>query len=73
LIRNTISAIEEQLKTHHPLIFRCHRGYMVNIRKILSVSGNAQGFKLFLEGVTETIPVSRSYVPEFREIVRKHL
>jgi hypothetical protein len=73
LIRNTISDIQDQLKKLHPLIFRCHRGYMVNIRKIRSVTGNAQGFKLSLEGVSEPIPVSRRYVPDFREIVRKHL
>jgi DNA-binding LytR/AlgR family response regulator len=46
---------------------------MINIRKILSVTGNAQGFKLFLDGIPEPIPVSRSYVTEFREIVKKHL
>jgi len=73
LIRNTISSIEEQLKDHYPLIFRCHRGYVVNIRKIISVTGNAQGFELFLDGIPEAIPVSRSYVPEFRKIVKNYL
>ena len=73
LIRNTISAVADQLKPHHPLFFRCHRGYLVNIRKIQSVSGNAQGFRLFLDRVPDPIPVSRRYVPEFREIVKNHL
>lgn len=73
LIRNTISSVSDQLKLHYPVFFRCHRGYIVNIRKIRSVTGNAQGFRLFLDQVPEVIPVSRSYVPEFREIVRKYL
>ncbi|MCK5055761.1 MAG: hypothetical protein KAT34_03850 [Candidatus Aminicenantes bacterium] len=34
---------------------------------------NAQGFRLFLDQVQDVVPVSRSYVPEFREIVRKYL
>lgn len=73
LIRNTISSVADQLKQHYPVFFRCHRGYIVNIRKIQSVTGNAQGFRLFLDQIPEAIPVSRSYVPEFRDIVRKHL
>jgi hypothetical protein len=73
LIRNTISAVADQLKSHYPLFFRCHRRYLVHIRKIRSVTGNAQGFTLVLDQVPEAIPVSRSYVPEFRKIVKENL
>lgn len=62
--RNTLSHVEEQLK-HYPGLLRIHRSCLVNLRKIDSVSGNAQGYKITLSGTDTSVPVSRSYIPAF--------
>lgn len=73
LIRSSLSRLEKQLEPFRPILFRCHRRYIVNINHIASLSGNAQGFRLMLENSEEVIPVSRRYVAEFRRVVNRHL
>lgn len=68
LIRSTLSRIEETLKTN-PAFFRCHRAYLVNTERIVSVEGNSQGCRLHLNGTPELIPVSRSKVRALREVI----
>lgn len=50
---------------------RCHRSYLVNYTKVVDISGNAQGLKLSLAHLETdvTIPVSRSYVADFRALM----
>jgi hypothetical protein len=59
LIRGSLSRLEAQLTVD--FIVRCHRSYIVNLHQVSSVSGNAQGYKLHLQGLTEPIPVARKY------------
>jgi hypothetical protein len=73
LIRSSLSRLEKQLAPFRPTLFRCHRRFIVNIRQISSLSGNAQGFRLVLKRSDEVIPVSRNYVSDFRRIVERHL
>lgn len=61
LLRSTIKQVEDLLQSH-PVFIRCHRAFIVNTNHILSVSGNAQGYKLSLHSIEETIPVSRTYI-----------
>lgn len=69
LLRNTLKEIEKAL-THYSKIKRCHRSYLVNLKKVASFSGNAQGLSLQLKGTpTEEIPVSRSYVAEIKKVL----
>ena len=51
--------MEKQL-SDLPQFFRCHRTYLVNLDRVGHVSGNAQGYKLHLEGIDNLVPVSRS-------------
>ncbi|MCW3116176.1 MAG: LytTR family transcriptional regulator [Chitinophagaceae bacterium] len=51
----------------YSLFFRCHRAYIVNLDKIEQVEGNAQGYKLKLQGTTDLIPVSRNLNSEFSD------
>jgi hypothetical protein len=60
-LKNILSEAEES-----PLV-RCHRSFLVNREAITMVSGNAQGLVLSLENCEKTVPVSRSYVPVFRD------
>ena len=59
LLRNSIRNLEEALK-ERAMFFRCHRSYLVNLTKVVHVSGNSQGYKLQLEHSELIVPVSRS-------------
>lgn len=64
LKRITIGSLESQLlPIDH--IMRTHRSFVVNLSRVESISGNAQGYKLLLKGTDETAFVSRSVIPDF--------
>lgn len=65
-IRATLSGVEAQVQG---TLSRCHRSYLINAQHVRQARGNAQGLKLELVGTTEEVPVSRAYVPAFRERV----
>jgi len=68
MIRATMRKMEDAL-AEWPQFLRCHRTYVVNFDRIEKVSGNAQGYRLHLTGVEETVPVSRN----LNEAVRQRL
>lgn len=68
LIRNTLKNMEEKLSPY-PMIVRCHRGYIVNLRKVTRVSGDAHGLKLLLEGASEEILVGKTYLTTVKELL----
>lgn len=59
LLRGSLSSMESQISNGE--IVRCHRSYIVNLNKTESVTGNAQGYKLHLNGIDTVIPVARKY------------
>jgi hypothetical protein len=65
VIRNSLKAVSAAL-TEHPYLFRCHKSYLVNLKKVNHVSGNAQGYKLHLPGLDQPIPVSRQWNEEIK-------
>ena len=66
ILRTTMKKAGELL-TDSPVMFRCHRAFIVNLDKIEKVEGNAQGYKLKLKGTTDRVPVSRSLNKEFAD------
>ncbi len=58
LIRNSLKAIERQLPATD--FFRCHNRFLINLRHVQKVEGNARNFELVLENIEEKVPVSRS-------------
>lgn len=60
LLRLTMKQAEEAF-SDYPYIIRCHRAYLVNLHRVAKVTGNAQGYRLYLEGCGAEVPVSRSY------------
>lgn len=63
LIRGSLKRLEAQIAV--PYIIRCHRSYIVNIRQVNAVSGNAQGYKAgFKVAGVDPVPVSRNYGKE---------
>lgn len=61
LLRNTLHNIEEQIAKNFQSIKRCHKSFIINIELVKSISGNASGYKIKLEGVEFLIPISRKY------------
>lgn len=68
MLRATLRKLEEIL-VDWPQFVRCHRTFVANFDLVEKVSGNAQGYRLHLHGVEETIPVSRN----LNEMVRNRL
>ena len=64
LVRITLKELEIRLQEFSN-IYKTHRSYLVNLDKIISCSGNAQGYQLSLENYTNTVPVSRSKLKAF--------
>ena len=61
-----ISLIKALDQINDEFIVRCHRSYIVNLRYIKNVTGNAQCVKLILkEEEFKEIPVSKSFITEF--------
>jgi LytTr DNA-binding domain len=66
ILRSTLRRIEAALQTF-PQVFRCHRTYLVNLDRVLKLSGNAQGLKLHLQHANTAVPVSRALHQVIRE------
>lgn len=66
LIRASLKRLGLQISV--PYIIRCHRAYIINLKQVEQVRGNAQGYKITFktEAVAE-VPVSRSYGKELFE------
>lgn len=69
LQRITLSKLEEQFASYSIPTMKTHRSYIVNLSKIESVNGNAQGYALTLNGLEEKIPVSRYKVSDFNRVM----
>lgn len=65
--RMTMTNLLSQIENNG--IKRCHRSYLINPQKIISVSGNAQGLKLKLENIEMEVPVSRKYIPIIKSLI----
>ncbi|QBA21961.1 LytTR family transcriptional regulator [Chryseobacterium indologenes] len=61
LIRISLANALQQIETGS--VKKCHRSYIVNLRRVKKLKGNAQGYKLILPEVDFEIPVSRSFIP----------
>lgn len=66
ILRGTMKKMEDALSAF-PRFFRCHRTYIVNLDQVSRVSGNAQGYRLHLDGVEASVPVSRNLNETVRE------
>ncbi len=62
--RATLKSVSDEYACAN--IARCHRSFLVNQDAIIAVSGNAQGLLLSLSDCETKVPVSRSFVPFFR-------
>lgn len=66
LKRLRLTDLEKQLEGNQA-ICRCHRSYLVNLQAVRDIRGNAQGYRLNLEGTEEEVLVSRGMTSVFEE------
>ncbi len=64
--RISLKSLETQL-SGFSFIIKTHRSILLNVNCIENVSGNAQGYKVQLKNCSETVPVSRNYIPSFEK------
>jgi len=69
--RITMKELESALSSYSNVI-KTHRSFLVNLLHIESVSGNAQGYKLYLNDFDTPIPVSRNLIEHFNSKM-KHM
>lgn len=60
LLRYSLAGVEKD-NAGIAELFRCHKSYIINKHKIVTVEGNAAGYKLTLSGYDNPIPVSRKW------------
>jgi len=66
IIRLTLQEAAQQLE-HIPTLLKTHRAYLVNLDRVTKATGNAQGYQLEVGHLPFTVPVTRKYLPAFRE------
>lgn len=66
LLRTTLKQVERAVAGNESF-FRCHKSYFVNLDRVYQVSGNAQGQKLHLRQMEDTVPVSRQHNTTIRK------
>ena len=66
LLRVNLKKLELQLDNSFTL--RCHRSYIINVNAISTISGNANGYRLKVNGLDFSIPVSRT---KGKEVINK--
>lgn len=70
LVRNTLKHFEKQFE-NDLCFFRCHRSFLVNLRHLQQVNGNARGLVLKLHEDLKPVPVSRSNIDAFTALMEK--
>lgn len=65
LIRGVLRQVAAPLESH-PAFLRVHRSHWVNVARVKSADGNAQGMQIEIDGLPWKVPVARSQVPQLR-------
>jgi len=68
LFRQTFAFVEDHLADLSEFK-KCHRCWLVNMKKVDRLSGNSKGYFLEIEGLGFKVPVSRNYVSIFRDVL----
>ena len=69
LLRVALSGVERQFNDGS--VVRCHRAYLVAHAAVVGVRGNAQGFRLTLRDLAETVPVSRTHTKSVLALIER--
>lgn len=68
ILRTTLGKAEIQLSKYSDF-YRCHRAFIVNTSKIVSIDGNASGYNLHFQNTGQNVPVSRRNTANFKKFM----
>lgn len=68
VVRGSLKRVEEALAAH-PRLLRCHKSHVVNLDRVVRVSGNAQGYHLHVVEDGDAVPVSRQLNNRLEELL----
>ncbi len=66
LFRQSFTNVEKALESSDVML-KCHRCWMVNINKVIKLKRSPNGYFLEMDRIDFTVPVSRNWVPIFKE------
>jgi DNA-binding LytR/AlgR family response regulator len=66
-VQTSLANVEKELSTH-PQFVRLHRNFVVNMRGIHKVEGNARGYELYIARKKNAIPVSWKFHKKLEKI-----
>ena len=69
ILRGSLKRFESQISTNY--IQKCHRSFIVNLNNVVHIDGNAQGYNLYLNQYSISVPVSRNFGPEIKKFFAK--
>ena len=70
LFRQTFAFVEQYMKDK-PDFKKCHRCWLVNLKKIETLSGNSKGYFVEMNKLGFKIPISRNYISTFRDLLER--
>ena len=68
MLRATMKQTEETLQDY-PMIVRCHRAFLINLRQVEQVISHAGSTQLLIKHCHESLPVSRSNMAQVRAAI----
>ena len=71
MLRATSKQMEDTLKAY-PMIVRCHRAFLVNLRQVEQIVSRTGTMQLLMMHSRESIPVSRSNMAQVKEALHKN-
>jgi DNA-binding LytR/AlgR family response regulator len=71
IVRETLGNIGQKIRTSQTIV-RVHRSYLVNLHYIVKITGDSQGLKIHLREIDNIIPVSRSNIKNFKELISEN-
>jgi DNA-binding LytR/AlgR family response regulator len=68
LFRQSFAVVEQIVSLKQEFV-KCHRCWIVNLKKIKALTGNSKGYFVEINKLEFRIPVSRHHITSFRKLV----
>ena len=69
MLRATSKQMEDDLRSY-PMIVRCHRAFLVNLRQVEQIVAKSGSMQLLIRYSHDSLPVSRSNMAQVKEVIK---
>ena len=69
MLRATSKQMEVETQAY-PMVMRCHRAFLVNLRQVEQIVTQSGSMRLVVRHCHDTIPVSRSHIPHIKAAIK---